>query len=188
MANPSVGLRTLLKRLRPGGFCGLGLYSTIAREPVRRTRQWLAKIGLGATPEDIRQARHRILTGQAPDFTRVLLASSDFYSLSGCRDLIFHEQECTVDLPWIQSALDENGLDFLGFEFADPEITGLYDRRFPRDGERRSLANWHRLEQEQPWIFGGMYQFWALKRGLDDTGIALPMAGLQGRAAGYGTL
>ena len=41
---------------------------------------------------------------------------ADFYSLSGCRDLLFHVQEHRLNLPEIAAFIADAGLAFLGFD------------------------------------------------------------------------
>ena len=85
----------------------------------------------------------------------------DFYSLSECRDLLFHVQEHQFDIPRIASFLAANRLNFLGFETTAAEA---YVRRFPGDMAAANLENWHVFESENPATFAGMYQFWVQKQ------------------------
>jgi hypothetical protein len=88
-----------------------------------------------------------------------LTASPDFYSISGCRDLLFHVQEHRLSLPQIAAFIAGNGLSFLGFEL-DAATLARYHARFPEDGAITDLSKWHLFESEHPDTFGGMYQFW----------------------------
>ena len=58
----------------------------------------------------------------------------DFYSLSGCRDLLFHVQEHRFTLPQLAVLLAGLGLSFLGFELSDTAIAARY-RIDVREGE-----------------------------------------------------
>ena len=87
---------------------------------------------------------------------------ADFYSLSECRDLLFHVQEHRFTLPQIAQFLNENGLVFLGFDLA-PEIEEQYAKRFPEDEAATNLDLWNQFEQENPDMFLEMYQFWVQK-------------------------
>lgn len=80
-----------------------------------------------------------------------------------CRDLLFHAQEHRFTLPQIQAALDDLGLDFLGFELADSATLPAFAQRFPDLEAPRSLEAWHRFEEDNPDTFSGMYQFWVRK-------------------------
>ncbi len=45
---------------------------------------------------------------------RKIIKSSDFFSLSECRDLLFHVQEHRLTLPQIAQFIDENGSEISG--------------------------------------------------------------------------
>ncbi len=89
--------------------------------------------------------------------------SSDFYSVSSVRDLIFHEQEHRFTLSQIMEILNKFGLEFLGFTLSK-KIKMMYSERFPEDHKQVSLKNWHQFEKENPTTFAGMYTFWLRKK------------------------
>jgi len=163
MADPLAGWRVLISLLRPNGLMRIALYSTLARREIIATQRFVAERGWPATPDGIREARQAILAlpDKAPE--RRVATGLDFFTLSECRDALFHVQEHTFDLPQIAAFLKENGLEFLGFDAA-PDLTHRYTRRFHQDAARTNLENWAVLEQENPDIFIGMYQFWVQKR------------------------
>ena len=86
----------------------------------------------------------------------------DFYSLSGCRDLLFHAQEHRFSLPQLKETLDRLGLRFLGFQLG-ANLLNKYGQQFPDDPEKANLDNWHRFETANPRTFRGMYLFWVQK-------------------------
>ena len=88
--------------------------------------------------------------------------ASDFFSTSECRDLLFHIQERRLTIPQIKSFIVENGLKFIGFEFA-PQVMQRYREIFGGDHFGRDLDRWHGFETERPDTFAGMYQFWIQK-------------------------
>jgi hypothetical protein len=104
-----------------------------------------------------------VLAEPAGSSARGVTLSRDFYSASGVRDLAMHVEEhrfTTVQLgEWLRAL----ALELLGFEFEDPGVLAAYRQRFPRDAVATSLENWGRLEDEHPYIFAGMYQFWVAK-------------------------
>ena len=54
-------------------------------------------------------------------------ASGDFFSTSGCRDLLFHVQEHRFTIPQIAAFLAENDLAFVGFDldhFTTRQVSG----------------------------------------------------------------
>ena len=86
----------------------------------------------------------------------------DFFSLSNCRDLLFHVQETAVTLKQIGGFLRDNKLALLGFDL-DAAVLARYRTRFPDDPDATDLSNWADFEAEQPSTFDGMYQFWAAR-------------------------
>jgi SAM-dependent methyltransferase len=165
LADPMAGWRVLAERVKPGGFMLIGLYSERGRRHFTHARRWLDG-RFEATPAGIREARKAIRAAASQDELLARVArNEDFFSLSGCRDMLFHVQEQTYELPQIARMLAELGLDFLGFEFDDAGIAAArYCARFPSDPRMRDLANWHKYEEDNPGTFTRMYQFWLQRR------------------------
>jgi SAM-dependent methyltransferase len=160
LRDPMAGLRMLAGLLAPGGGMKLGLYSEIARRGVVAARRLIAERGFTADPKGMRAARAAILALPPEDPARAVAASIDFYSLSGCRDLLFHVQEQRCTLVQIAAMLDELGLEFLGFEFEFAATRQRYLGEFPSDPAATSLSNWAQFEVRHPDTFAAMYQFW----------------------------
>jgi tetratricopeptide (TPR) repeat protein/SAM-dependent methyltransferase len=159
LADPFIGWRTLLSRLRPGGFMGLGFYSEFARRPLVKVREFIAARGYASTPEGIRRFRQDLTVQGASIELQWLSKITDFYSTSECRDLLFHVQEHRVTLGQIESFLAECGLNFLGFEL-DPRVLHQYRARFTDDPFGTNLRSWARFEADNPDTFIAMYRFW----------------------------
>ena len=119
--------------------------------------------GFPATEAGIRAARGAIRALDPGDPARQVMDELDFYSLTGCRDFLFNVQEVAYDLPEIGAMVRDLGLEFLGFEFADPLIKQAYARRFPADTTMTDLASWETFEAENPDTFSGVYLFWCRK-------------------------
>jgi tetratricopeptide (TPR) repeat protein/SAM-dependent methyltransferase len=162
LADPFMGWRILLSRLRPGGFMQLGFYSRLARKTVFKAREFIAARGYGSTPDDIRRVRRDLSSGDGDGEFAWLTKVPDFYSTSECRDLIFHVQEHCLTLDQIGSFLSASGLRFIGFEL-DPRLVQQYRSHFPGDPAAIDLRNWARFEADNPDTFVGMYQFWVQK-------------------------
>ena len=156
LADPWAGWRALLSLLRPGGFMLLGLYSEMARRPILVARSRIAERWRGGTPEDIRGFRQQLIRSGDP---RPILESEDFFSLSACRDLLFHVQEQYVSLPEIARFIQSHNLRLLGFEL-DDAVLAAYRKRFPQDKPATDLTCWEAFEADHPGLFGGMYIFW----------------------------
>ena len=162
LAEPIAGWRTLLSRLRPGGFMNLGFYSELARRRVVKTREFIAARGYQGTPEEIRRFRQDLAGKDAGAGLLRLTEASDFYSTSECRDLLFHVQEHRLTLNQIESFLADSGLDFLGFEL-EPSVLNQYRARFADDPSMTNLRNWALFEADNPDTFFAMYHFWIQK-------------------------
>lgn len=155
MEDPLAGWRVLSSLRTPGGLMRIGLYSELGRRAVVRARELIAAEGFKPDAEDIRACRAAIRARSDDPLLASLARNEDFFSMSGCRDLLFHAHEVRFTLPQIASMIEALGLRFLGFEFPD---SGETLARFK--GNPVSLADWHRFEGEFPDTFARMYQFW----------------------------
>jgi SAM-dependent methyltransferase len=158
MADPLAGWRVLASLRKPGGRLRIGLYSEAGRRQVVRARELIAARGFKPDVHGIRAARAVVREdAQLAQLAR----NEDFYSTSGCRDLLFHAHEHRFTLPQLESMIRSLKLEFLGFEFSDSGAAlQRYRKKFPQDSLACDLDNWHKLEQEFPDTFSRMYQFW----------------------------
>jgi Flp pilus assembly protein TadD/2-polyprenyl-3-methyl-5-hydroxy-6-metoxy-1,4-benzoquinol methylase len=159
LADPFTGWRALLERLKPGGLMGLAFYSEAARRQITAARAFIAREGLAPTSDGIRACRAAL---KARDDMAAVTASPDFFSLSGCRDLLFHVQESGMTLPALGEFLRAQKLTLVGLE-TDEAVTAAYRARFPDDPAATNLRNWAAFESERPDTFAAMYHFWVLK-------------------------
>jgi tetratricopeptide (TPR) repeat protein/2-polyprenyl-3-methyl-5-hydroxy-6-metoxy-1,4-benzoquinol methylase len=159
LADPFTGWRTLLSRLRPGGFMHLGFYSELARRHEVKAREFIAARGYASTPDDIRRFRRDFTVRNSSVELEWLGTTQDFYSTSECRDLLFHVQEHRLTLGQIESFLADLGLHFIGFEL-DRSVLHRYRVRFTDDPSCTNLRNWASFEAGNPDTFAGMYRFW----------------------------
>ena len=155
LADPLAGLRGLVRCLRPDGRLRLGLYSERGRAEVVDARVRVAH--LPPTPDGLRAAR--VLLRDHP-----VARSVDFYSLSGCRDLVFHAQEHRFTPLQVRDLLDAAALVCLGLQHPRPEPARRYRERWPDDPSQADLSRWEELEEEHPRIFSGMIQVWARRQ------------------------
>lgn len=164
MADPFAAWAGLLTLLRPDGVMGLGFYSEIGRQPIVAARALIAERSLPPTPAGIRAGRAalRALPDEAP--AKPSITFGDFFSMSACRDLLFHRHEQRMVLPQIKAFIAEHGLDFLGLR-VDAGTLGRYAARFPQDTTFTDLDCWHAFETENPTTFVGMYEIGVQKRG-----------------------
>ena len=131
MAEPLAGWRVLRGLMAPGGVMKVALYSEAARQHIVAARDFIAAGGYGSSAEEIRRCRQAILASGDPLLQKVA-AGRDFYSLSLCRDLIFHAQEHRFTLPQIGAALEKLNLELIGFECQDPNLRRAYLSLLPR--------------------------------------------------------
>jgi 2-polyprenyl-3-methyl-5-hydroxy-6-metoxy-1,4-benzoquinol methylase len=158
LADPMEGWRVLVSLLRPGAFMHVGLYSKAARRQIEAARAYVAERGFPPTAQDIRRCRREILGTPMKSVAQF----ADFFTISECRDLLFHVQEHTLTIPQISSFLREHNFTFIGFELA-PAVAAGYRFRFPEDRCMTNLESWNVFERENPGTFASMYQFWIQK-------------------------
>ena len=155
LADPEHGWRVLLAMLRPGGIMRVGLYSETARRSVTSVRAFIAERGYRPTAEDIRQCRQDIIRNCEERGWLRVIESADFYSMSGCRDLLFNAVEHKFTIPRIKAFLDANGLSFLGFE-TEPWV-GTKFREQRGAAALTDLEAWGAFEADNPLAFRYMY-------------------------------
>ncbi|MFQ3456496.1 methyltransferase domain-containing protein [Bradyrhizobium sp. UFLA01-814] len=162
LAKPLAGWRVLVSLLRPGGTMRIGLYSSLARRVIVEARDRIAARNYRATAYDIKRCRQDIF--READKWKPLIGAKDFYSMSGCRDLLFNVMEHRLTIPEIATFLSEHGLTFEGFEpFDDPAVLEQFRKKFQGTADETNLDQWHRFEVDHPETFWDMYVFMAGK-------------------------
>ena len=101
MDEPMAGWRVLVDLLKPGGLMKIGLYSGMARHHIVEVRKEITELRVGTSEADIRKFRQSLAESNDKNH-QLLTKSSDFFSLSMLRDLIFHVQEHRFTQPQIQ--------------------------------------------------------------------------------------
>jgi SAM-dependent methyltransferase len=165
MNDPLTGWKVLVDRLRSGGLMKVGLYSDMARQHIVKAHKHIAEKKYTISPDDIRKFRQEVINmdlNSDSEITKVII-SPDFYSLSACRDLLFHVQEHRFTLPQIEAALNDLDLRFLGFELIKQSWIMSFSEFYPEKDALTSLSLWHQFEHENPGTFSRMYQFWVQK-------------------------
>lgn len=158
LADPEAGWRVLLSLLRPNGVMRIGLYSEIARRAIVAIREFISERGYRPTTQDIRKCRQEVFREYRRRDWASIVGGSDFYSMSGCRDMLFNVMEHRFTIPRIKAFLTDQHLSFLGFD-VQPEILAKFQRRFPGTDDVLDLDDWHTFEAENPQTFLQMYQF-----------------------------
>ncbi len=164
MDDPLAGWRQLITRLRSGGVMQISLYSELARQDIVRCRDWIEEMGFDSSSSGIRTFRKRVTELDDDDPIKEITRRKDFYSLSHCRDLVFHVQEHRFTFPRLKQTLDALDLQLIGM-VAPPWVQRRYHEMFPSDQAGRNFENWEILEQENPKAFWGMYTLWCCRAG-----------------------
>ena len=165
LGDPLAGWRILVDLLRPGGIMMIGLYSETAHQHIIGGRSLIAERGYTTSPEDIRRCRQDFIS-KAKHGNRTMVDicnSPDFFSLSECRDLLFHVQEYRFSIPQIEEALEVLKLSFLGFNLRNQEALLKFRKSYPGKHALTLLPQWQKFEPENPGTFGAMYQFYCKK-------------------------
>lgn len=142
----------------------VGLYSEIARRGIVAAREYIQQHGIEDSDAGIRQFRSEILNMPDAHPMKSLINFQDFYSLSECRDLLFHVQEHRFTALELRRSIDALGIRFLGFQPPlAPGTKERYSAMFPEDPHGLDLKSWHEYELKNLATFSGMYQFWLKK-------------------------
>ncbi len=141
LAEPLAGWKVLVSLLRPGGTMRIGLYSELARRVIVEARSRIAARNYRATADDIRRCRQEIF--REAEQWKPLIGAKDFYSTSGCHDLLFNVMEHRLTISEIAAFLNEHGLTFQGFEpFDDPTVLEKFREQFPGTADETNLDQW----------------------------------------------
>jgi 2-polyprenyl-3-methyl-5-hydroxy-6-metoxy-1,4-benzoquinol methylase len=165
LADPGAGLDVLAALLRPDGEMRIGLYSKLARRHIIEAREFIHERGYSARAEDIRRFRQDVLAGDYRGRWRQLAICPDFYSMSGCRDLVFNVQEHQFAVAELKSLLAQRGLVFDGFDIRRTVIDA-FRRRFSATDALLDLNAWAAFEADNPDVFRSMYVFVVRKQPL----------------------
>ena len=167
MADPLAGLQALVDVCRPGGVMLIGIYSAHGRAAIHHVRDALGDKVKLTSVEDIREAREELvqhlLSESASEHVQHVFARLDMYSLSMCRDLLFHVHEQDFTIPKIKAALKSLNLKFCGFVDPTGALMDKYLAFAPIDPMGLNLDSWDRFEAAHPQTFVAMYDFMVQK-------------------------
>ena len=154
---PLAGWSILLSLLRPGGVMLVGLYSVSARKAINVARAFVSERGYRSTPEDIRACRQVLIADET--LRRELGSIHDFFTMSDCRDMLFHVMEHQFTIAQIKAFIVGQRLSFLGFDI-DPENLARFQQQFPDAAALVDLDGWERFEAANPRTFIQTYLFY----------------------------
>ena len=160
MSKPIVGWEILSNRLCSNGLMMIGLYSMYARKHIINIRNEIKKSKIEINIENIRSFREHIINSKLND-KKLITKSSDFYTLSNIRDLLFHVQESRFTLLEIKKCLQKLNLKFCGFE--SRTVLEFFKKNNEDKKNLYNLEVWDKLEITNQRIFANMYQFWCQK-------------------------
>jgi 2-polyprenyl-3-methyl-5-hydroxy-6-metoxy-1,4-benzoquinol methylase len=161
MRKPLEGLQVVVRLVRPGGILKIGLYSERARRDVNAVRNIIRERQLKPTNDAIRAIRQEAFGSSRGSALAELLRWRDFFTMSGCRDLLFHVQEHQFTLPQIAEMLRAEKLTVLGLSKDLPRHAILAYRKIsPNDEMMADLTTWHAVETLYPDTFENMYVIW----------------------------
>lgn len=164
LAEPLAGLQALLPLLADGGLIKIGLYSHKARTAIRHLRQELAPYWQNRDLNMMRQVRDMILADRDNNAWQGLIGAADFCSVSGLKDLVFHECEHQFRPGQIQTELlDPCDLEVVGL-VASASMKQSFKRTFGEQADLKDLSLWQRLEVFEPLIFAGMIQLYCQRK------------------------
>ena len=160
MDNPVAGWTALKNCLKPGGLMRIGLYSELARKHIVKMREEINNLGLGSTEIEMKSFRNMLMKSNKSHH-RLIMKSSDLYSMSTLKDLLFHIQEHRFTIKQIKECLLKLGLKFCGFE--TNQIVSHFKLSNSHEEDLYNLDKWQVYEEANPRAFAEMYQFWCQK-------------------------
>ena len=161
MEQPVKGWKILRNLLKPNGLMRVGLYSMLAREKWSNLKSLTPKSVSNSGLEDlIRQSRIKIIQKVSTSQDQSLFDTADFYSVSGCRDFLFHEREVELTIEELKSWLTRLNLRFLGFVNLSEFTKYNFSQKFGSQANLLDLNQWEKYEDQFPNTFVTMYQFW----------------------------
>ena len=104
MDNPMAGWKVLTDCLKDGGLMKIGLYSDLARKNIPKTTEEIRQFGIGASVAEMKSYRDNLANSNL-EHHKNIITSSDFYSMSSVRDLLFHTKEHHFTLPQIKKCI-----------------------------------------------------------------------------------
>lgn len=149
LKNPVAGLRILLRALKPAGFMKIGVYNTRRRAVLQEAKRIIAEQNVGRSPGELREMRQEIIR-RLPDPTKGLLGTSDFYYMSGFRDLLCHVQEVSYYPSELKPILEAEKLTMLGYRNLNSTAKTKYLEEFPQDPYIRDFDLVDKFESEHP--------------------------------------
>tara|TARA_R110002072_G_scaffold289895_1_gene457271 strand:+ start:728 stop:2605 length:1878 start_codon:yes stop_codon:yes gene_type:complete len=159
MDDPMAGWKVLTGLLKPKGLMRIALYSEHARWAINVARNFIEENKIGSDSESIRAFRGSITNYLKYKEIKNIQFFFDYYTLTECKDLLFHVNEHQFNLLQIKTILDDSNLEFLKFHISD-KIIKDYLIKNKNDPGAIDLLSWNKYEEKNKDIFSSMYNFW----------------------------
>jgi 2-polyprenyl-3-methyl-5-hydroxy-6-metoxy-1,4-benzoquinol methylase len=157
------GLKALTEALRPGGFMRVGVYSRSFRNRLKPAKELVLASLKSFGPSELRSMRNEIIAADSKAIAFSRLAS-DFYYLSGFRDLLCHVHEYSFAPLEVNEMLRKLELSFLGFNYADDsDLKAAFLSDYPHENSSRDLSLWEEFEASKPELMPSLLDFWVRK-------------------------
>ena len=155
MDDPLAGLVALKSVMAPGATLKFAVYAAPGRASILAAIALRQRLGLPSTPQGIRQLRQAILDLPADDAARGVSAEKDFYSLSGCRDLVFHVKEHNYTVPKLAELIGQSQMKLVRFQ-VPAKVLSQFEQAGYRDP--LDLRDWAAFEKRFPITSETMYR------------------------------
>lgn len=160
LKDPLKGCQSILSALCEGGIAKIGLYSTSARAPITELAKLAAEKKVLYVQNNLEKIRKLAIENYDQGRISEIVNSSDFFSRSGCMDLLFNPIEKTFTANDIHAFVGALNCEFAGFEKSGQAGSPTF-RHFENHSNIEDFFNtWTRFERSSPAFFSEMYLFW----------------------------
>ncbi len=159
LEDPKAGWDILHGLLKDDGLMRLAFYSSDARWAINAARKVIQEKGIHSDASSIIDFRQNIDDHLKYKEVQNIQNFFDYYSLTECRDLLFHVQEHQYDLPLLKQQLDSMSMEFLGF-WLDGNKVSEFKKKHKNEDDLHDLKCWAKWEEKNPNTFASMYVFW----------------------------
>jgi SAM-dependent methyltransferase len=158
--DPLKGFQAILSTLCDSGIAKIGLYSSSARAPIAELKCLTIRNEISYEQDNLEKIRELAIQNYNHGRISEIVNSADFFSRSGCMDLLFHPLEKTYSTTDIYTLIQKLKCEFAGFEKGGTEGSPAF-RKFDNPTNIESLFNeWKLFENSNPSFFSEMYLFW----------------------------
>ena len=161
LPDPALGLRGLKSALKPDGIVNLAVYATVGHTSIEAVKSRFDLNDAAQSLDTLRRLRAEIhAAAERDEDARWITRFTDFYSVSGTRDLLLHPLEKTYSAESLWQLVDQ-----AGFEIIVASVINVPDRLLlapymSNDPYGRSLATWQAIEQHVPQALRSMFDLY----------------------------